>query len=63
MLTVCECLKFYDVLGEVLDECQLQKSDKRLKNNRELAILLLHRHIFSPGTGLNGSFSKFKVRA
>lgn len=63
MFIVSECLKYYHILEEVLDSCNLQSSDKRLKNNRQLAILLLHRHLLAAGGGLNGSFSKFKVGA
>lgn len=59
MAVVCECLKYSQVLTEVLELCKLQSSDKRLKKNKELALVLLHRHLI--GKGLNGCFSKYKV--
>ena len=59
MSLVCDCLKYMSILNEVLDLCSLQSSDKRLKKNRELAIVVLHRHLF--GKGLNGCYAKFKV--
>ena len=59
MSLVCECLKYSPILEEVLDLCNLQSSDRRLKKSRELTLVVLHRHLF--GKGLNGCFAKFKV--
>lgn len=59
MSVVCECLRHASILREVLELSSFQLCDKRFKKNEELALVVLHQHLF--GKGLNGCYSKFKV--
>ncbi|XP_067946485.1 28S rRNA (cytosine-C(5))-methyltransferase-like [Watersipora subatra] len=58
MSVVCECLRHASILREVLELSSFQLCDKRFKKNEELALVVLHQHLF--GKGLNGCYSKFK---
>ncbi|KAF6029290.1 NSUN5 [Bugula neritina] len=58
MSVVCECLKYADILNEIIDCCNLISSDKRFKRNKDLALVVLCRYVF--GKGLNGCYSTYK---
>lgn len=60
MSVVCECLKYADILNEIIDCCNLISSDKRFKRNKDLALVVLCRYVF--GKGLNGCYSTYKVQ-
>ena len=51
---VCESLKYYDVLSELLKKTCLLKLEKSLRNKTELGIVLLYDHLL--GRGVTGKF-------
>ena len=49
---VCESLRYYDLMSEVLERTSLLKHEKALKKNTHLGVVLLYEHLL--GKGLTG---------
>jgi len=59
MSVVGGTVRYADILTEIMNKCKLQASDPRFKKNPELALVVLHRFLFS--SSLNGCYTKYKV--